>query len=641
MDKIDQLLNSRQEAEIQIEQLKTPVTVLFTDIKDSTAFFETHGDVEGLAMVHRHNTLLFPVVERYHGEVVKTVGDAIMARFDDPRNALRAAIAMQQALRKDNEGRPGAKQIHIRIGIHSGKGIIKNNDVYGDVVNTAARVEHEAKPGEIYISESLTVTARTLGATTGDAGETDLKGKAERVRLLTVDWQAFTTPDLAPAPQRRVGAYVLLEKIGAGGLGEVWKARDPRLDRVVALKFILPDRLQSIKDLLREARTAAALNHPNIVTVLEVGESDDAAYIAMEFVEGESLRQRMTRSRLPLDAAVDIVIQVARGLGAAHQHGTVHRDVKPENVMIRVDGYVKVVDFGVAKVLPWSDAEATAGSTETGQLAGTFNYMSPEQARGQKITSASDIFSLGILFYELLTGEHPFKTDNTMDTLQRILSAEPVSTRTRCPELPDEVHEVVLKCLEKDPAKRFARAGEIEERLGRARTAPPARSKTPRRWPAAAATLLIALMLFSSVWFFWPASTASFVTVRSIAVMNFRSAPNDAGAAQLAQGLPEDLGAALSNQGFLVASRSGVLALEGLVTTKRVASELAVEGVVEGTVSMLGNNLRVHVELASGQTGFQIWNRTFAVDPQNLLDGGAGVSAEIAEQIRKAVTNGR
>ncbi|MBI4474414.1 MAG: protein kinase [Acidobacteria bacterium] len=455
--------------------------------------------------------------------------------------------------------------------------------------------------------------------------------------------QLYTKPlDPALAPQRQVGAYLLLEKIGAGGLGEVWKARDPRLDRVVALKFILSEGRQSTKDLLREARTAAALNHPNVVTILEVGESGDGAYIAMEFVQGESLRQRMTRSRIPLDAAVDIVIQVARGLGAAHQHGTVHRDVKPENVMIRVDGYVKVVDFGVAKVLPWSDAggAATAGSTETGQLAGTFNYMSPEQARGQKITSASDIFSLGIVFYELLTGEHPFKTDNTMDTLQRILSVEPVSTRTRCPELPDEAHEVVARCLEKDPAKRFASAGEIEERL-HTRTAPAARSKTPRRWPTAVAALLIALVLFFSAWFFWPAPMTSFAAVRSIAVMNFRSVPNDAGAAQLAQGLPEDLGAALSNQGFLVASRSGVLALEEPVTTKRVAAELAVEGVVEGTVTMAGNNLRVHVELASGQTGFQIWNRTFAVDPQSLLDGGAGISVEIAEQIRNAVASGR
>src|SRR5207253_10708809 len=155
------------------------------------------------------------------------------------------------------------------------------------------------------------------------------------------------------APQRRAGSFILLEKLGAGGVGEVWKARDHRLYRVVALKFIRQDSRTSTNELLREARAASALNHPNIVTILEIGESDGGTYIAMEFVEGETLRSRLDKIGASPETAMEIAMQMAKGLAAAHENGIVHRDIKPENVMIRIDGLIKLLDFGFAKILPW------------------------------------------------------------------------------------------------------------------------------------------------------------------------------------------------------------------------------------------------------------------------------------------------
>jgi len=448
---------------------------------------------------------------------------------------------------------------------------------------------------------------------------------------------------MAPAPQQRVGSFVLLDKLGEGGLGEVWKARDHRLNRVVALKFIRST-AKSSHDLAHEARAASALNHPNIVTILEIGESAGATYVAMEFVEGETLRSRIDKSKVPFDRALDIVRQMAQGLGAAHKAGIVHRDVKPENVMLRMDGYVKLVDFGLAKVLPWSDSVTNAGvtdGTESGQIVGTFSYMSPEQARGQPVDATSDIFSLGIVLYELLTGEHPFRTDNPMDTLQGILNREPVSTRVKCPEISGEMHGIVERCLKKDKSQRFPSGADLEEELKRlSATASPATTtgvskkfKTPVVVSAAlSAILAIALVIVNP--FRSPAPAAK--RTNSIAVMNFRTAKDDFKATSFAIGLSEDLGDALSKQGFLVASRSSVEALADRPGTRGAS----VDTVLEGSVTSSGEAFRVHVELIAPQTSFQVWSGTFTSKSGDPLTTEAGTAGEIAAKLKEAAAQG-
>src|SRR5712664_131577 len=225
------------------------------------------------------------------------------------------------------------------------------------------------------------------------------------------------------SPNTMLAHYSIVRKIGAGGMGEVYLAQDKKLDRKVALK-LLPDEVVSNQERMRrfvqEAKAASALNHPNIITIYEIGETDSRHFIATEFIDGETLRQRMRHGHLKLNDLLELAIQVAGALSAAHSAGIIHRDIKPENIMVRRDGYIKVLDFGLAKL-----AEAPAPSTNTdaptiarfesepGTILGTAFYMSPEQARGLKMDSRTDIFSLGVVVYELVTGNAPFAGDTT------------------------------------------------------------------------------------------------------------------------------------------------------------------------------------------------------------------------------------
>jgi predicted ATPase/tRNA A-37 threonylcarbamoyl transferase component Bud32 len=286
----------------------------------------------------------------------------------------------------------------------------------------------------------------------------------------------------------QIGPYRVDRKLGRGGMGEVYLAFDSRLDRSVAIK-VLPeskrDLDQAVERFLREAKAASALNHPNIVTIHEVGQTDDGShFMVQEFVDGETLRARMRRDKaMPLETVVEVGRQVARALAAAHAHGIVHRDIKPENVMLRRDGYVKVLDFGLARI---ASAEATYGGTvsrlETnpGAILGTAHYMSPEQAQGVAVTAATDLFSLGILLYEMATGERPFTVETGLAALHAIVTMHPLPPSRRTPSLPTAFDGLVLRMLAKDPALRPSAADVEAElasvigavRLGVAATAP-------------------------------------------------------------------------------------------------------------------------------------------------------------------------
>jgi TolB-like protein/tRNA A-37 threonylcarbamoyl transferase component Bud32 len=438
------------------------------------------------------------------------------------------------------------------------------------------------------------------------------------------------------APGQKIGSYLLLEKLGAGGIGEVWKARDPRLNRVVALKFIFSERTGSTtaRDLLREARAASALNHPNIITVFEVGESGDATYLAMECVQGETLRARMQAGATGRDAALEIALQVAGGLAAAHREGIMHRDLKPENIMIRPDGIVKILDFGLAKVMPWAKEESKDDSatksvmTQSGQVVGTFTYMSPEQARGQDVTPASDVFSLGIILFELLSGEHPFRGPTVMDTLNAILSKEPPP----CPALP----EVVSRALRKTASERHSTAGELLEHLKRSQTSASVRVKGKPKWFYAVLALVAIAGITAATWWYLRPAASGPVNVQSVAVMSLRAPPEDSRAAPLATGLPEELSSALSQTGLHVASQSAVQELSGS-TLQAAGAKLHVDAVLTGTVRSYGGTYKVYIELVSTRTGFQIWSETFTADAEDLLAGEKKTAVEIASHLRAAM----
>ncbi|HEY0724426.1 MAG TPA: serine/threonine-protein kinase, partial [Pyrinomonadaceae bacterium] len=270
------------------------------------------------------------------------------------------------------------------------------------------------------------------------------------------------------AREETIAHYRILEPLGAGGMGAVYKAYDKKLQRVVALK-VLPQEYVSQQDRRRrfyqEARAASALNHPHILTVYEVGEEDGKPYIAMEYIEGETLRKKIKSRTLKLRQILDIAIQIADGLGKAHDAGIIHRDLKPENLMINRDGYAKILDFGLAKLIAQRDrALAAADSeqktllrveTESGTLMGTVNYMAPEQLLGQRVDRRCDVFSFGVVLCEMLTGVAPFVHDNRIDTMHAILHREPLLPNHNHPEVPEELQRILGKALAKPAKDRY------------------------------------------------------------------------------------------------------------------------------------------------------------------------------------------
>jgi pimeloyl-ACP methyl ester carboxylesterase/tRNA A-37 threonylcarbamoyl transferase component Bud32 len=294
-------------------------------------------------------------------------------------------------------------------------------------------------------------------------------------------------PASAPALPRQLGRYQLQALLGRGGMGEVYLAHDALLERRIAIKLLsqrLLDEPQWLPRFRREAQAAGALNHPSILTVHDVGEIDGTWFLAMEFVAGETLRRRLLAGPLSIDAVLDLGSQIAGAIAAAHTAGVVHRDLKPENVMLRPDGLVKVLDFGLAQMTPQEPLRAAeARATQAGMLLGTMHYMSPEQARGLAVDARSDVFSLGVLLYEMLTGVVPFAGGTALDVLVALLDREPPPLAVRVPDLPPALGRLVTSALQKDPAKRPHHAGELLRELQRVRdersVAPEGRDEAP------------------------------------------------------------------------------------------------------------------------------------------------------------------
>src|SRR5277367_5331610 len=321
------------------------------------------------------------------------------------------------------------------------------------------------------------------------------------------------------SPGDRFGPYVVIAPIGAGGMGEVWKARDTRLDRVIALKLLPPDRTgdeESKQRFLQEAKAASALNHPNIVTIYDVGSERGVSYLAMEFVQGKTLDQLIARGGMRFSELLRYGVQAADALAKAHQAGIVHRDLKPSNVMVSSDGLVKVLDFGLAKLTQQAAGEdaatkTIAALTGEGAILGTAYYMSPEQAEAKPVDGRSDIFSFGTMLYEMATGQHPFQGQSQIAVLSAILREEPKGVAGIRPEIPSELTRVIARCLRKDPARRFQHMDDLKVALEELKEesdsgtlsassvgpalAPAAPSGRKRIWIAAGAVLLIAVAI--------------------------------------------------------------------------------------------------------------------------------------------------
>src|SRR5262249_37370520 len=311
-----------------------------------------------------------------------------------------------------------------------------------------------------------------------------------------------------------IAHYRVINKLGAGGMGEVWLAEDTRLGRKVALKM-LPEQFTRDEDRVRrfvqEAKAASALNHPNIITIHEIAQTDSRHYIATEFIEGDTLRQKLSHGPLPVDETLEVASQVAGALAAAHKAGVIHRDIKPENVMVRSDGIVKVLDFGLAKlteqryeapdVVDESAPTIAKVNTNPGTVMGTVGYMAPEQVRGKEVDVRTDVFSLGVILYEMVTGRAPFLGETPSGVIAALLEREPAPISRLAPDTPAELRHIINKALRKDREDRYqsvrsmladlkALKQEMEFTARLERSASPESRGESRRTPGAAASAL-------------------------------------------------------------------------------------------------------------------------------------------------------
>jgi hypothetical protein len=315
---------------------------------------------------------------------------------------------------------------------------------------------------------------------------------------------------MALTPGTRLGHYTILAPLGAGGMGEVYRAQDARLGREVAVK-VLPAVVSGDAERLRrfdqEARAISLLNHPNILAIYDVGAEEGAPYLVSELLEGSSLREVLGAGALPVRKAVDYAFQTAQGLAAAHAKGVVHRDLKPENLFVTTEGRIKILDFGLAKLVQREAAEGSEAGTATlntmpGAVLGTVGYMAPEQVRGQEVDHRADLFALGTILYEMVAGKRAFQGETGIETLNAILKEEPAELAQHCPTVPPGLDRVVRRCLEKTPARRFQSAADLafalETLSGSAAAAPSQPTAVPgakRRWPAAVAAIVVAAAL--------------------------------------------------------------------------------------------------------------------------------------------------
>jgi eukaryotic-like serine/threonine-protein kinase len=448
---------------------------------------------------------------------------------------------------------------------------------------------------------------------------------------------------------RRLGPYEILAPIGAGGMGEVYRARDVRLNRDVAIK-VLPEHLAKDPEALarfqREAKAVAALAHPNILVLYDVGSEQEVQYAVTELLEGETLRERLSRGPLAWRKVAELGSAIAEGLAAAHSKGIVHQDVKPANIFLTSDGRVKILDFGLAEMrnAP-SQTEDTATLTEAGPaVMGTIGYMSPEQVRGEKAEAASDVFSLGCVLYEMVTGRRAFSGKSATDTMAAILKDEPPAVADSGQSSSPDLDRVIERCLAKNPAQRFHSAHDLAFALrslssstGEQRTvAEPVRMGRVR---VAAAMAALALILAAAGFYFWRSRASR--NIDSLAVLPFVNAGGGQDAEWLSDGLTESLIDSLSGLPNLkVMSRSAVFRYKGKDADPRAAGkELGVRAVLVGRITQRGDSLSVNAELVNTDDNSELWGDRYNRKLADVLAVQQDIVAQIAGKLRAKLSS--
>ena len=493
----------------------------------------------------------------------------------------------------------------------------------------------------------------------------------------------------------RLGRYEIHSQLGAGGMGEVYLAVDTELDRNVALK-ILPQEFasdrQRLQRFIQEAKSVSALNHPHILTIFEIGQADNVRFIATEFIDGETLRQRIRTSTLKLSEVLEIAIQTSSALDAAHSAGIVHRDIKPDNIMIRRDGYLKLLDFGLAKLREsrgsLTDSQAATRAlvnTDAGTVMGTAHYMSPEQAKGMSVDARSDVWSIGVVIYEMVTGLVPFAGDTSTETISLILQKEPAPLARFSHDVPAELERIVSKTLTKNREERYQtvkdllidlrnlkRKIEVDAEIDRTASpnlvtadddlrATPTASAVAAPTAQASATpvassaeyivsglkqhkltiLIVAagLMLAAVALVFYLSARSTEVAIDSIAVLPFENRGADPDTEYLSEGLAESLIYRLSQLPNLkVSPTSAVFRYKGKQTdAAKAGNELGVSAVLLGRITQRGDSLLISAELVDVRHNKLLWGEQYDRKMSDLLATQREIAREIVEKLKLKV----
>jgi eukaryotic-like serine/threonine-protein kinase len=416
----------------------------------------------------------------------------------------------------------------------------------------------------------------------------------------------------------RLGPYEVVAPIGAGGMGEVYEALDPRLDRRVAIKVLAPhllSRPDALARFEREARLVASLSHPNVVAIFDIGVDDEARrFVVTELLEGDTLRGRLGEGPIPWRNALEMIIAVCNGLEAAHSRGIVHRDVKPENVFLTLDGQIKVLDFGLARLDELrsgalSETEKTIARTPAGLVLGTVGYMSPEQVRGDAAEIRSDLFSVGCILYELLTGERPFNRPTQAETMHAILKEQPAPMASLRSGIPLELESIVFRCLEKEPAKRFFAAHDLSVALRALLTGSQPTVALPGRRDRKS---------------------------HSVAVLPFTSSGGGSEGEQLGSLVAEHLISHLSAGTRLrVVARGASFRFRGEHDAQEIGRQLRASVLLTGNLSRLGQAWSVYAELIDTSDGTQLWGEQLTLTESDSLALVEAVARQIATKVQQ------